>query len=79
MVIAVRGEPAAGRGRWGYHEATRQRVARAVSDARAARRSVVAVLFGPPMLADEMPEVPNVICAWGGDRAMQEAAARRLA
>lgn len=79
MVIAVLGEPATGRGRWGYTEATRQRIARAVADARAARRSVVAVLFGPPMLAEEVPEVPNVVCAWAGDRAMQEAAARRLA
>lgn len=78
VVIAVRGEPANGRGRAGYTVATRRRVATAVSEARAARRSVVAVLFGPPALAAEVPEVSNVICAWSGDRAMQEAAARRL-
>jgi hypothetical protein len=79
VVLAVRGEPAPGRGRAGYAMATRRRITQVVSEARAARRSVVAVLFGPPALADEVPEAPNVICAWSGDRAMQEAAARRLA
>lgn len=79
VVIAVRGEPANARGRAGYTEATRRRIAQVVAQARTARRSVVAVLFGPPVLAEEIPEVPNVICAWGGDRAMQEAAARRMA
>ncbi len=79
VVLAVRGEPASGRGRVGYAIATRRRIAEVVAQARAARRSVVAVLFGPPSLAEEVPEAPNVICAWSGDRAMQEAAARRLA
>ncbi|WKW11525.1 hypothetical protein Strain138_000780 [Pseudogemmatithrix spongiicola] len=79
VCLAVRGAPAPGRGRAGYHTATRARVAELVQQARAARRSVVAVLFGPPALAEELPEVPNVICAWSADRAMQEAAARRLA
>lgn len=78
VLVAIHGAPAPGRGRAGYTERTRRRVARAVSESRAARRSVLAVLFGPPALADEIPEVPNVICAWAGDRAMQEAAARRL-
>ena len=79
VVLAVRGEPASGRGRAGYAMATRRRIAQVVAEARAARRSVVGVLFGPPSLAEEVPEVPNVICAWSGDRAMQEAAARRMA
>jgi beta-glucosidase-like glycosyl hydrolase len=79
VCIAVRGAPAAGRGRAGYHAATRARVAALLQAARAARRPVVAVLFGPPALADDLPDVPNVICAWSGNRAMQEAAARRLA
>jgi hypothetical protein len=79
VVLAVRGEPATGRGRAGYAMATRRRIAQVVAEARTARRSVVAVLFGPPSLAEEVPEAPNVICAWSGDRAMQEAAARRMA
>lgn len=79
VLIAVLGEPGAGRGRAGYSVATRRRVAQAVADARQVRRPVAAVLFGPPRLAEEVPEVPHVLCAWSGDRAMQEAAARRLA
>jgi beta-glucosidase-like glycosyl hydrolase len=79
VVLAMRGEPSTGRGRAGYSEDTRAQVARVLAEARAARRSVVAVLFGPPAMAEEIPDVSNVICAWGGDRAMQEAAARRLA
>jgi hypothetical protein len=50
-----------------------------VADARQARRSIAVVVFGPPRLAAELPEAGNVICAWSGDRAMQEAAARRMA
>lgn len=79
VCIAVHGAPASGRGRAGYQEATRARIAQAVADAKAARRPVLAVLFGPPELAQQVPDVPNVICAWSGSRAMQEAAARRVA
>ena len=78
VCIVVRGAPESGRGRAGYTAETRTRVSASVAAARAARRSVVAVIFGPPTLAEELPDVPNVICAWGGDRGMQEAAARRL-
>lgn len=79
LCIAVHGAPAPGRGRAGYQATTRQRVAAAVTAAREARRPVLAVLFGPPALAEELPDVPNVVCAWSGTRAMQEAAARRIA
>lgn len=83
VCIAIRGVPQAaglraGSGA-GYSRVTSERVARAVAEARAARRSVVAVIFGQPALAAAIPDVPNVICAWTSDRAMQEAAARRLA
>ena len=78
LLIAVMGAPAAARGRAGYSEATRRRVAEAVAVARQAKRQVAAVIFGPPALAAELPEVPQIVCAWTGDRAMQEAAARRL-
>lgn len=79
VVVAVLGGPADGRGRPGYSDATRRRVAQAVADARQARRPIAAVLFGPPQLAAELPEVAQVLSAWSADRAMQEAAARRLA
>jgi len=78
VLIAVLGEPAAGRGRPGYSEATRRRVARAVADARRANRPSAVVLFGPPRLAEEVPEAAHVLCAWSGDRSMQQAAARRV-
>ncbi len=79
VIVAVYGEASAGRGRAGYTEATRRRVAQAVADARQAHRSSVVLVFGHPRLADLLPEAPNVVCCWSGDRAMQEAAARRLA
>lgn len=79
VLVAVLGEPTSGRGRAGYTDATRAAVSAAVASARDARRPVVGVLFGPPALAAQLPELPNVICAWSGSRAMQEAAARRMA
>lgn len=79
VCIAVRGAPASGRGRAGYDAGTRQRIAAVCAEAKAARRPVMAVLFGPPALAEQLPDVPNVVCAWSGTRAMQEAAARRIA
>ncbi|MBA3853850.1 MAG: hypothetical protein C0503_05510, partial [Gemmatimonas sp.] len=57
VCIALRGAAAAGRGRAGYQASTRARIAAIVQAARSARRSVVAVLFGPPALAEELPEV----------------------
>jgi beta-glucosidase-like glycosyl hydrolase len=77
VVVAVHGEPGAGMGRVGYTQATRRRVAEALAAARQARRSAVVLLFGPPHLADALPEATNVICCWSSDRAMLEAAARR--
>jgi hypothetical protein len=53
-------------------------VAELVAAARQAQRPSVVLLFGPPRLAAEVPEATNLLCCWTGDRAMQEAAARRL-
>ena len=77
-LLALYGGPGPGKGRAGYSAETRRRVAQIIAEARQARRSVVVALFGPPRLAAEIPEAPNVICAWNAERAMQEAAARRL-
>jgi hypothetical protein len=41
-------------------------------------RDAVVVQFGHPRFVAEIPEAANVVSAWGGDRVMQEAAARRL-
>lgn len=78
VVIALFGEPRPGRGRVGYEEVTRRRVARAIADARQVQRTAVVLLFGPPRLAGEIPEAPNVVCCWSGSSAMQAAAARRM-
>jgi hypothetical protein len=78
VVVGLFGGPSVGRGLPGLREASRRRVAEIVSMARAARRAVVVVMFAPPALAKEIPEAPNVLCAWSPDRAMQEAAARKL-
>lgn len=78
VVVAVFGGAAPGRGRAGYSDATRRRVAQVMADARQAQRSAVVLMFGPPRLADALPEAQNVVCCWNGERAMQEAAARRL-
>jgi hypothetical protein len=78
VLVALHGGPGTGRGRAGYDTGTRRRVARIVADARQLRRTVVVALFGPPRLAAEIPEAANVVCAWNGERCMQEALARRL-
>ena len=79
LVIALFGETLAGKGRAGYSEATRQRVQQLVDSARTAARDAIVILFGHPRLAAEIPGAGTILCAWGGDRAMQEAAGRRLA
>jgi hypothetical protein len=50
-----------------------------VGSARAARRDVYIAQFSHPRLAAELPADVPVLCAWGGEGAMQEAVARRLA
>lgn len=78
VLLALYGGPGPGKGRAGYGVETRRRVAQVIAESKAARRSVVVALFGPPRLAAEIPEAANVVCAWNGERCMQEAMARRL-
>lgn len=78
VLLALYGGPGPMKGRAGYSEGTRRRVARIVADARQAQRSVVVAMFAPPRLAGEIPEAANVICGWNAERGMQEAMARRL-
>jgi beta-glucosidase-like glycosyl hydrolase len=79
LVVALFGEALPGKGRAGYSDATRQRVQQLLDGARTAARDAIVVLFGHPRQAAEIPGAGTVLCAWGGDRAMQEAAGRRLA
>lgn len=78
LIIALFGEVRAWKGRVGYAPATREAVAALSQQAAAAKREVLVVQFAHPRLAAEIPEAPNVVTAWCGDRAMQAAAARWL-
>lgn len=76
LVVALFGEVQAWKGRAGYADATRARV-QALADAARARGAGVLVLqFGHPRLAAGLGAELPVVCAWSGDRAMQQAAAR---
>lgn len=70
-VVALFGDVRAGRGRVGYAPETLARIG-------AGKQPVLVVQFGPPRWATAIPDAPNVISAWGGDRTMQAAAARWL-
>ena len=73
-VIALFGDIRSWKGRPGYSAASRAAVERAVS----AARDAIIVQFGHPRLAAEIPGRTAVISAWGGERVMQNAAARWL-
>ena len=78
VVIALFGDIRAWKNRAGYSAATREAVRRAVAGAAAHGRDAVVAQFSHPRLGAELPEAAHVVCAWGGERAMQEAMARRL-
>jgi beta-glucosidase-like glycosyl hydrolase len=78
LVMVVIAGAESGRGTPQLSDGAHRRVAEVIALAREARRVVQVVLMGPPHLAAAMAEAPNVLCAWSADRAMQEAAARRL-
>ena len=69
-VVALFADVRGFKGRAGLREAARSAVERAV----AAAPSSLIVLFGHPRLAADLPG-ENVLCAWGGEPLMQEAAA----
>ena len=78
LVIALFGDVRAWKGRIGYGEPAKAAVRAAVAAARAAARDATVVQFAHPRLAAELPEAETVVCAWGGEKCMQEAAARWL-
>lgn len=78
VVIALFGDIRAWKGRAGYSAESREAVNRACAAARARRREPIVVQFSHIRLAAEVPGASTLVCAWGGERAMQEAAARRL-
>jgi beta-glucosidase-like glycosyl hydrolase len=73
-VIALFGEGCGGGDGAGYSDATRAAVERAVERAPGA----LLMQFGHPRLIRYLPPGPPIATAWGGERAMQQAAARWL-
>jgi beta-glucosidase len=78
LVIAVFADVVGGKGQAGISPQARLTVKLAVQGARTLRRDALVVLFGHPRRAAELPDAAHVLCAWAGDRGMQEAAARVL-
>ena len=75
VVIALFGEARAWKGRAGYGEAARD----AVASACAAAPHALVMQFGHPRLIRELTGAAAIATAWGGEAAMQQAAARWLA
>jgi len=78
LVIAVFADVIAGKGHVSLTPHSRLTVRLAVQAARTLKRDSLVVLFGHPRLASELPDAQHLLCAWSGDRGMQEAAARAL-
>jgi hypothetical protein len=78
LVVALFGDVLAGKGRVAHEADTLGVLQRVVEQARVAARDAIVVHFGHPRLSPTIPGVEHVVCAWSGDRAMQEAAARFL-
>ena len=78
VVVALFGDIRGWKRRAGYSEESRSAVAAAVARAKALGREAIVVQFSHPRLAADLGEAATIVCAWGGERAMQEAAARWL-
>lgn len=74
-IIALFGEVRAWKGRSGYGDAARDAVTRAC----AAAPGALVMQFGHPRLIRELAGAAAIATAWGGEAAMQQAAARWLA
>ncbi|MFN2397437.1 MAG: glycoside hydrolase family 3 protein [Gemmatimonadaceae bacterium] len=72
LVIALFGDIRGWKGRPGYSDETRK----AIDTLCSAARDSVVIQFSHPRLASEITGARNVIVAWGGEAAMQHAAAR---
>lgn len=77
MLIAAFGDVLGGKGRAGYSAEIVRRATDAVSSAHQRGVPHLVVHFGHPRLAEPLPG-DDVVAAWCGDRAMQEAVARWL-
>lgn len=77
-VIALFGDIRSWKGRPGYSAASLDAVRAAVAGARERRQETVIVQFSHPRLAASIEADVPIVCAWGGESAMQHAAARWL-
>jgi len=77
-VIALFGDIRSWKGRPGYSAASLEAVRAAVTHARETNQETVIVQFSHPRLAASIEADASVVCAWGGESAMQRAAARWL-
>jgi beta-glucosidase-like glycosyl hydrolase len=78
VLIAAYSDVVAWKGTAGFSAASVTRIEALVTAAKHAKRDSLVVLFSHPRHAAHLPSAPNVLCAWGGERPMQEAAARAL-
>ena len=79
MLVAVYADVIAWKGADGVSAFAQAQVHRALAVAREQGRESCVVLFSHPRHAAELASAANVLCAWGGEAPMQEAAARVLA
>jgi beta-glucosidase len=77
-LIALFGDIRSWKGRPGYSAASLDAVRAAVARARERRQETVIVQFSHPRLAASIEADVPIVCAWGGESAMQFAAARWL-
>ena len=78
VYVALFGELRGSRREVAYQASTLERVAAACEAATRARREVTILHFAPPVLASQIRGSAPIVCAWSGDRCMQEAVARWL-
>jgi beta-glucosidase-like glycosyl hydrolase len=76
VLIAAFADSVAGKAEPGFSRAARDRIERAAAIAHEQKRESLVVMFSHARHAAQFPQAPNVLCAWGGERPMQAAAAR---
>jgi hypothetical protein len=76
VCVALFGELRGDRSDVAYRPETLAAVASVCDAATLQRRESLIVLFAPPALASQIRGNAPIVCAWSGDRCMQEAVAR---
>ncbi len=79
VLIAAFADVVAGKRSDGFSHASCERIERIVATAHEQKREALVVLFSHPRHAAQVTGAANVLCAWGGEKPMQAAAARVIA